>query len=114
VFFTLLQTSLHEGFKAGVHLAVGVLLSDAACITVGYFFASRLDLAGKYKVVVGWVGGLLLIGFGILNFFRKVKPKEVYDDKKTVHAKFVLKGFAMNTLNPAVWLFWVGIISLVK
>jgi len=114
VFFTLLQTSLHEGFKAGVHLAVGVLLSDAACITVAYLFASQLDLTGKYRILVGWLGGFLMIGFGVINFFRKVKPKEVDDDKKTVHAKFVFKGFVMNTLNPAVLLFWVGIISLIK
>ncbi|MCX6290249.1 MAG: LysE family transporter [Bacteroidetes bacterium] len=114
VFFTLLQTSLHEGFKAGVFLALGVLMSDAFCIMVAYLFASQLDLSGKYKVVMGWTGGLLLISFGVINFFRKVKPKEVDDDKKTVHAKFMLKGFVMNTLNPAVILFWVGVISLVK
>ena len=114
VFFTLLQTSLHEGFRAGVHLALGVLLSDAACIIVAYSFASQLDLTGKYKSTVGWIGGLLLISFGIINFFRKVKPKEVDDDKKTVHAKFILKGFLMNSLNPAVMLFWIGILGLVK
>ena len=114
VFFTLLQTSLHEGFRAGVHLAFGVLISDAACITVAYFFASQIDLSGKYKMAVGWIGGLLLIGFGIINFFRKVKPKEVDDDRKTVHAKFILKGFFLNIFNPAVWLFWLGIISLIK
>ena len=114
VFFTLLQTSLHEGFKAGVHLAFGVLISDTACITVAYFFSSQIDLTGKYKIAVGWIGGLLLIGFGIINFFRKVKPKEVDDDRKTVHAKFILKGFFLNIFNPAVWLFWLGIISLIK
>lgn len=114
VFFTLLQTSLHEGFKAGVYLALGVLLSDAICILVAYFFASQLDLTGKYKVAMGWIGGSLLISFGVINFFRKVKPKEVDDDKKTVHAKFLVKGFLMNSLNPAVLLFWLGIISLVK
>jgi amino acid exporter len=114
VFFALLQTALHEGFKAGVHLAFGVLLSDAACILVAYFFASQLDLTGKYKLAVGWIGGLLLIGFGIVNFFRKVKPKEVDDDRKTVHAKYVLKGFLMNSLNPAVLLFWVGMLGLIK
>ncbi len=114
VFFTLLQTSIHEGFKAGVHLAVGVLLSDATCIVVAYTFASQLDLTGKYKTAMGWIGGFLMIGFGIINFLRKVKPKEVDDDKKTVHAKFILKGFLMNSLNPAVLLFWIGILSLVK
>jgi threonine/homoserine/homoserine lactone efflux protein len=114
VFFTLLQTSLHEGFKAGVHLAFGVLLSDAACILIAYFSASRLDLNGHYKTAMGFTGGILLISFGVVNLFRKVKPKEVDDDRKTVHAKFVLKGFVMNSLNPAVLLFWVGMISLVK
>ena len=114
VFFTLLQTSIHEGFKAGIHLALGVLLSDATCIVVAYLFASQMDLTHKYKTPVGWIGGLVLIGFGVVNFFRKVKPKEVDDDRKTVHAKFILKGFVMNTLNPVVWLFWIGVISLVK
>ncbi len=114
VFFTLLQTSVHEGFKAGWHLALGVLISDATCIVIAYYFASQLDLTGKYKVAMGWIGGILMIGFGIINFFRKVKVKEVDDDKKTVHAKFVLKGFILNSLNPAVLLFWIGILSLVK
>jgi threonine/homoserine/homoserine lactone efflux protein len=114
VFFTLLQTSLHEGFKAGVYLAFGVLVSDACCIVVAYLFASQLDLTHKYRIAVGWIGGFLMIGFGIINFFRKVKPKEVDDDKKTVHAKFLLKGFFMNLLNPAVLLFWISIIGLVK
>ncbi len=114
VFFTLLQTSLHEGFRAGVHLAFGVFLSDAICIITAYYFASQLDLTVKYRVAAGWIGGLLLITFGIINFFRRVKPKEVDDDRKTVHAKFILKGFVMNSLNPAVLLFWIGIISLVK
>ena len=114
VFFALLQTSLHEGFKSGVHLAFGVLLSDAACIAVAYFFATQIDLAGEYKKEAGWVGGILMIGFGAFNFLRKVKPKEVDDNKKTVHAKFIFKGFVLNTFNPAVWLFWLGIISLVK
>src|SRR6185295_323734 len=89
-------------------------LSDGFCITAAYFFASQLDLTGKYKVPMGWIGGLLMIGFGVINFFRKVKPKEVDDDRKTVHAKFMLKGFVMNTMNPAVLLFWIGIISLIK
>jgi threonine/homoserine/homoserine lactone efflux protein len=114
LFFALLQTALHEGFKAGAHLAFGALLSDGACITVAYLFASQLDLTGKYKIAVGWIGGLLLIGFGIVNFFRKVRPKEVDDDRKTVHAKFILKGFLMNSFNPAVLLFWLGVISVVK
>ena len=114
VFFTLLQTSLHEGFKAGVHLAIGVLISDATLISICYFFASQLNMLGQYRVTMGWVGGILMIGFGIFNFFRKVKVKEVDDDKKTVHAKFMLNGFLLNIINPAVLLFWIGVVSVIS
>jgi threonine/homoserine/homoserine lactone efflux protein len=114
VFFTLLQTSLHEGFKAGVHLAVGVLLSDAGLISVCYSFASLINIIDTHKVAMAWIGGLLLIGFGIYNFFHKIKLKEVDDNKKTVHAHFVLKGFLLNLLNPAVLFFWLGVVGLVS
>ena len=114
VFFALLQTALHEGFKAGVHLAAGVLLSDACWICITYLFASQLDLAGEYRQYAGWVGGLLLMAFGASMLFAKPKVKEVDDDKSTVHAKFVAKGFFLNSFNPAVPLFWLGVISVLK
>jgi threonine/homoserine/homoserine lactone efflux protein len=118
VFFTLLQTSLHEGFKAASHLAFGVLLSDMGWIVAGYSLASQFTsdkgLPEKYKFIVGWVGGTLLIVFGVYNFFKKIKVKEVDDDKKTVHAKFVFKGFFLNAFNPSVPLFWLSVISVVK
>ncbi|MBP6334827.1 MAG: LysE family transporter [Bacteroidia bacterium] len=114
VFFALLQTSLHEGFKAGTHLAFGVFLSDAAMIGLCYFFAAQLDLLEQNKLVMGVVGGGLLIGFGLVNFFKKIKVKEVDDDKKTVHAKFILQGFMLNFFNPAVLLFWLSIVGIVS
>ena len=114
VFFTLLQTSLHEGFKAAVHLAIGVLISDATVIATCYFFASKLNMLDQYRSTMGWIGGILMIGFGLFNFFRKVKVKEVDDNKKTVHAKFMLQGFVLNIINPAVLLFWLGIVSVMS
>lgn len=114
VFFTLLQTSLHEGFKAGFNLAVGVLISDATVIGICVFFASQLNLLDQYRTTMGWIGGILMIGFGLFNFFRKVVVKEVDDNKKIVHAKFMLKGFLLNIINPAVLLFWLGIVSVVS
>lgn len=114
VFFALLQTSLHEGFKAGAYLAFGVFLSDASLITVCYTFASLIRIIDNHQSAMSWVGGLLLIGFGIYNFFHKVRMKDVDDNKKTVHAHFVLKGFLLNLFNPAVLFFWLGVVGLVS
>jgi threonine/homoserine/homoserine lactone efflux protein len=114
VFFALLQTSLHEGFKAGMFLAFGVFLSDAGLITVCYTFASLVHLIDTHHKAMSLIGGTLFIGFGIFNFFHKIKLKEVDDDKKTVHAHFVLKGFLLNMMNPAVLFFWLGVVGLVS
>ena len=45
---------------------------------------------------------------------NRIKLKEVDDNKKTVHAHFVLKGFLLNILNPAVLFFWLGVVGLVS
>ena len=114
VFFAILQTALHEGFRSGVNLATGVLISDACWILVVYFFASQLDLTGEYKLYTAWIGGLMLIGFGLSTILTKIKVKEIDDTKRVVHAKFMGKGFLLNSLNPAVPLFWLGVITVVK
>lgn len=114
VFFTLLQTSLHEGFKAGTHLAFGVMLSDAAVIAACYSFASFIKTMDNHHKIMSIVGGVLMIGFGVFNFFHKIKLKEIDDDKKTIHAHFILKGFLLNLLNPAVFFFWLGVVGLIK
>ena len=67
-----------------------------------------------HHLAMSWIGGILFIGFGIYNFFHRIKLKEVDDNKKTVHAHFVLKGFLLNLLNPAVLFFWLGVVGLVS
>lgn len=114
VFFALLQTSLHEGFKAGSHLAFGVFLSDTLLICLCYLFAEQLNLFEEHKVITAIGGGILLIGFGIYILLKKIKVKEVDDDRKTVHSRFVLEGFFLNAFNPAVLLFWLSVVSLVS
>ncbi|REJ84050.1 MAG: LysE family translocator [Bacteroidetes bacterium] len=114
VFFALIQTSLHEGFSAGLHLAFGVFLSDSIMILICLIFASSVNLLEEHPVITGWSGGLVLIGFGIFNFFKKIKVSEVDDDKRTVHARFVAEGFLLNILNPAVILFWLSVVGIVS
>src|SRR5436190_1310635 len=72
VFLTLLHTSLQEGFKAGAHLAFGILLSDAAWIGFSYAFTSQLQLAESHKMTFGVIGGLILAGFGFYLATRKI------------------------------------------
>jgi threonine/homoserine/homoserine lactone efflux protein len=113
VFFTLLQTSIQEGFKAGLFFALGVFSSDAALITACYFSAAQLDLLSAHKQELGIVGGAVLIGFGLVQLLRKPRIKEVEDSRRAVHAHYILKGFMLNTLNPMVLLFWLSVVGIV-
>ncbi|CAN5521888.1 LysE family transporter [soil metagenome] len=112
VFFMLLNTSLKKGFVPAAYLAVGVMLSDAVYILIAYFSSTAIGLVQHNTSWFGIAGGSLLIGFGLVNFFKKpaiaVEALELPDDSKTMLID-TAKGFMMNMLNPFVLLFWLGV-----
>jgi len=114
VFFALIQTSLQEGFKAGAHLAFGVMLSDAIYIAFCYFFASQLQVEGTNKLLFGLIGGLILVGFGVYQATRKIKTADINQPSRAIHARYTVKGFLMNATNPAVLFFWLSVVGQVK
>ncbi len=112
IFFMLLNTSLKKGFKPAAYLAFGVMLSDGIYITIAYFGSTYISLIQTQKIWIGLGGGLLMIGFGIANLFKKptisADALELPDDSKTLWID-TGKGFMMNMLNPFVLLFWMGV-----
>ena len=70
VFFALVTTSMDQGFKQAAILAFGVFLSDLVYVLVTYFGIQALTFIPNVELYLGFFGGLLLIGFGI-SFFRK-------------------------------------------
>jgi threonine/homoserine/homoserine lactone efflux protein len=112
VFFILLNTSLKKGFVPAAYLALGVMLSDALFITIAYFGSAFIVTLQARKEWIGIGGGLLLIVFGLVNLFKRPAKSdenmELPDDSKTLWID-TGKGFMMNTLNPFVLLFWMGV-----
>jgi threonine/homoserine/homoserine lactone efflux protein len=65
-----------------------------------------------FKMQIGISGSTFLIGMGIFYiFFKKVHlhPEDISLPplRSSDHAKIVLQGFLLNTLNPAVIAFWL-------
>lgn len=113
VFFTLLQTSIQEGFRAGVYFAAGVIFSDLLLIVICYVFASQVNLMNNHRDEMGVIGGIVLCAFGLFQLLKKTKVVELQDRKKAVHAQYTLRGFLLNTLNPMVLLFWLSVVGIV-
>lgn len=112
VFFMIINTSIKKGFLPASMLAVGVIASDGMYVLLTYYGSSFLFYIKEYDAIVGISGGLLILAFGVFTFLKEAKVHvdalEVVDDSKT-RVIDVVKGFTMNTLNPAALLFWLGV-----
>ena len=118
--FALIQTSLTNGFKAGVHLALGISLSDIFMVFLTLFGISSLMDNPQSKIVLSVVGGVVMVVFGVFTYMRKTVKKDptitsaVELQKKPFYLPYIGKGFLFNIANPSVWVYWlipVGIAS---
>jgi threonine/homoserine/homoserine lactone efflux protein len=111
VAFTILKQSINNGRGGGFSFVAGVWLSDILLVLLSNVFTEWVAELMDFKKVIGFTGSCLLIAMGIYYlFFKKIHIKE--DENKIVitartHAKLIVSGFFINTLNPALLLFWL-------
>lgn len=119
-FFSMLQTSVHYGFKRSRPLAFGVNFSDwATCLLLLTVLQNVKMSQILHNPYVALIGGGVLTGFGIYFFTRHAVDAENTGKVMTFrHAgppKYVnvwLRGFAINFFNPLIWIYWLSIITL--
>ncbi len=124
-FITLVQTSLHRGFKSAAWFASGVILNDAMVIMLCILTSVQVVMRSSREAALACIGaGVILVLFGVFTYRRKVKERndfiekrsqeiiEVKDDKPEWFV-FFAKGFVLNILNPFVWLFWFSAVAMV-
>ncbi|HOW29960.1 MAG TPA: LysE family transporter [Bacteroidales bacterium] len=109
--FTLLQTSIHRGWRSGLFLASGIILSDFTVLMLAYLGALQLINKKDNYLLAGIIGGIILIMFGVYTFNRKVHFDENNNPVEIRVAgplTYILKGYFLNIMNPFVWFFWIS------
>jgi len=113
-FFALIQTGIHRGFWSGVFLAFGIFLNDVLVVFLSLFGATSIFKDTENYQIMGIVGGIILIIFGIVTYFKKTKHDELENQDMEIKSPhpliFVGKGFLLNAANPFVWIFWLSIV----
>jgi threonine/homoserine/homoserine lactone efflux protein len=115
VFFSIIKTSLQNGFRSAVWISLGVILADMALL--GFAYSSVEAFLPKSVDVAFWIqliGGIVLLVFGVVTIRKKVENTEgVAADSKWI-VKNMATGFFLNIINPANFAEWVGIAGLLK
>lgn len=114
VFFTLIQNSLEHGFRYAAMVALGILTSDSLYVVMTFFGVKFLADTTYFESMLGYVGGAILVGFGISYLIKKGSADRKVESAPRVKKRSAfIKGFSINGINPFVLLFWISIASLV-
>lgn len=112
VIFTIIKQSINNGRGGGFSFVIGVWISDFLLVVLSNLFSELVSTVMDFKMQIGIAGSTFLMGMGIFYiFFKKVHmhPEDLAMPplKSSDHAKILLQGFLLNTLNPAVIAFWL-------
>ncbi len=113
VIFTIIKQSLNNGKEGGFSFIAGVWLSDIFLIIVSNAFSELVTRLMAYQKLLGIVGSGFLIIMGVFYvFFKRIKLQNpdggLIKFSKADMARIFSSGFLLNTLNPNVFLFWLG------
>ena len=118
VFFMLIQTSIIKGARAAIAFDFGVILGDVVFILMAYYGSKSLLERIKDDPRMFYIGGLILLIYGIITYLDKSQKRAVQDEtlvlpEKTNYFKLTLKGFLLNFINVGVLAFWLGMIVVI-
>lgn len=119
-FFSMLQTSVHYGFRKAYPFPIGVSLSDVAIVLLMTTVLSGVDMSAVvHNVWVASIGGMVMMIFGFITFRKQVVDADQEgsvvrfrhaDDPKWYSMLF--KGFILNFFNPLIWVYWIAVVSV--
>ncbi|WP_309609064.1 LysE family transporter [Flavobacterium sp.] len=116
VFFVLLETSITKGFRAALFFDLGVILADVFFISVAYLGSYRLIQSLKDDPALYIFGGIIMVTYGLISFFKLRKAVKAEDEEEAVevikkgYLSLFIKGFLLNFINIGVLGFWLLII----
>lgn len=121
VFFMLIQTSILKGARAAIIFDLGVILGDITFILIAYYGSRSLLEKIKDDPRLFFIGGLVLIIYGLITYFDKENKKEAIASAKSIevpivknnYLKLFFKGYFLNFINIGVLAFWLGTVLVI-
>jgi L-lysine exporter family protein LysE/ArgO len=104
VFFRLIQTSIDNGYKRGILIALGVTIADAILMFFALFGTSYLPQLKYFDDIISITGASILFILGFISIFKQ-KTQIVYTSSKlSSFFYYFTSGVLLNLLNPSNYL----------
>ncbi len=115
-FFALIQTSIQQGLKKAIFLALGISISDVFYVIIVLFGMSKALETDNFKFWMGIFGAIMLGAYGVYSWFKtpKIQNEEAMANDSNFTKQF-MKGLLLNGLNPFIivsWATWVSAIAI--
>lgn len=119
-FFSLLQTSIHYGYKRAAPFAFGVFVADFFIVFLMLTVLKNVDMYGVlHNKWVASIAGVVILAMGVYTLLKRPTKPLVASDSSEVQAipvekrRYVfIRGFLLNFINPLIWIYWVSMIAL--
>ncbi len=119
-FFSLLQTSIHYGYKRAAPFAFGVFVADFFIVFLMLTVLKNVNMYGVlHDPWVASIAGIVILAMGIYTLFKRPSRIEMSEDGTEVQMPNVekrryvfIRGFLLNFVNPLIWIYWVSMIAL--
>jgi threonine/homoserine/homoserine lactone efflux protein len=112
LFFGIIMHGSKEGARSGFSSAIGHMIVEFPLVlglAFGLLAAANQPLI---KAVIGLVGGVGLIGFGMMQIYATVKSRASSNENRTsrkLPTSSLILGVALTGLNPYFILWWLTI-----
>jgi len=120
IFFMLIQISILKGARAAIAFDLGVILGDISFILIAYYGSRSLLEKIKDDPRLFFLGGLVLIVYGLITYLDKQNKKEALEKSKIVdvpinnnYVKLFFRGYFLNFINVGVLAFWLGTVLVI-
>jgi threonine/homoserine/homoserine lactone efflux protein len=111
------QACVQRGFTAGMAVVSARYLSDIALLCMSYVGILQVITSSRNQFYCGIAGSIACIAFGLTFILKKgnftFSPVDLptYKSPKSFFSYF-FASLAINTMNPFVALFWIGLVAL--
>lgn len=115
VLFTLIQAALAHGYKGGLAVALGIIVSDILALLICRLAPSQWLSDPGHQGWIALAGALILF---FLSWRYVYRPQYLQEAPRMLsvlgYSELFGKGFLVNFVNPFVFLIWLGVIGLAQ